>query len=190
MFNPSLSGAFNFSVTQPLLQNRSGIQFKAPLEIARTQLAITSRQSEAHIADLVATAAGQYWDAVRARDNIKVQQQTLDLAQKSYDRDKQALDLGALANLDIFQSETQVAQRKTDLVQAEYGYRAALDGLRRLIGADLTPATARGGDCSGRRPGCSCLRKRRCCRLKRRSRRPCVCGRRWMRRTGGSRSTI
>ena len=75
-----------------------------------------------------------------ARDNIKVLQQTLDLAQKSYDRDKQALDLGALASLDIYQSETQVAQRKTDLVTSQYAYVAALDGLRRQIGADTSPA--------------------------------------------------
>jgi len=138
IFNPSVNGIFAFSVTQPLLQNRDGIQFKAPLTIARTQLVITAKLDEAHVADLMATAAGQYWDAVRARDNIKVLQQTLDLAQKSYDHDKQALDLGALAGLDIYQSETQVAQRKTDLVSAEFSYQAALDGLRRLIGADLT----------------------------------------------------
>jgi outer membrane protein len=137
--NPNIYGQLSFSFTQPLLQNRTGIQFKAPIQIARTQLTITSRQDEAHIADLVAAAAGQYWDAVRARDNIKVLQQTLDLAQKSYERDKQALDLGALASLDIYQSQTQVAQRGTDLVQAQYAYRAALDGLRRQIGADLTP---------------------------------------------------
>ena len=140
LLNPSISGAFSFVFAQPLLQNRTGIQFKAPLEIARSQLTITSRQSEAHIADVVAAAAGQYWDAVRARDSIRVLQQALDLAQKSYERDKQALDLGALASLDIFQSQTQVAQRTTDLVQAQYGYRSSLDGLRRLIGADLTPA--------------------------------------------------
>jgi outer membrane protein len=139
IFNPSLSGNLNFTFLQPLLQNRNGIQFKAPLEIARTQLTITSRQSEARIADLVANAAGQYWDAIRARDNIKVLQETLALAQKSYDRDKQALDLGALASLDIYQSETQVAERKRDLVQAQYTYRSALDGLRRLMGADLSP---------------------------------------------------
>jgi outer membrane protein TolC len=138
-FNPNIYGQLSFAITQPLLQNRTGIQFKAPIQIARTQLTITSKLDEAHIADLMATAAGQYWDAVRARDNIKVLQQTLDLAQKSYDRDKQALDLGALASLDIYQSQTQVAQRNTDLVQAQYAYRAALDGLRRLIGADLTP---------------------------------------------------
>jgi outer membrane protein TolC len=136
--NPNIYGQLSFSFTQPLLQNRTGIQFKAPIRIARTQLTIISRQDEAHIADLIASAAGQYWDAIRARDNIKVLQQTLDLAQKSYERDKQALDLGALASLDIYQSETQVAQRATDLVQAQYAYRAALEGLRRLIGADLT----------------------------------------------------
>ena len=139
IFNPSISGVAGITILQPLLQNRDGIQFKGPLRIARTQLAITSKQTEATIAGFVANAAGQYWDAIRARDNVKVLQQTLDLAQKSYDRDKQALDLGALASLDIYQSETQVAQRKTDLVQAQYSYVAALDGLRRLIGADVTP---------------------------------------------------
>lgn len=136
--NPNITGQLNFSITQPLLQNRSGIQFKAPLEIARTQLIITSKQDEAHIADLIATAAGQYWDAVRARDTISVLRQTLELAQKSYEHDKMALDLGALASLDIYQSQTQVAQRKNDLLQAQYAYRADLDALRRLIGADLT----------------------------------------------------
>jgi outer membrane protein len=139
IFNPSVTGIATFAITQPLLQNRDGIQFKAPLTIARTQLLITAKQDEAHIADLIAAAAGQYWDAVRARDNIKVLRQTLELAQKSYDHDKQALDLGALAGLDIYQSETQVAQRRTDLLSAEFSFSAALDGLRRLIGADLTP---------------------------------------------------
>jgi outer membrane protein TolC len=139
ILNPSIGGTLGFSILQPLLQNRNGIQFKGPLQIARTQLAITSKQTEATIAGIIANAAGQYWDAVRARDNIKVLQQTLDLAQKSYERDKLALDLGALASLDIFQSQTQVAQRTTDLVQAQYSYVAALDGLRRLIGADTTP---------------------------------------------------
>jgi outer membrane protein TolC len=139
LFNPSVYGTLNFVVSQPLWQNRTGIVQRAPLKIARTQLLITSRQTEAHIADLVAQAAGQYWDAIRARDNIKVLEQTWELAQKSYDRDKQALDLGALASLDIYQSETQLAERKRDLVQAQFLYQQSLDALRRLIGADLDP---------------------------------------------------
>lgn len=107
--------------------------------VARTELLITSEQSEAAIADRVAAAARQYWDAILSRDNIRVLEQTLGLAQKSYERDKLALDLGALAKLDIYQSQTQVAERNRDLVQAKYQYKTALDGLRRLLGADLTP---------------------------------------------------
>jgi outer membrane protein TolC len=140
-FNPYISTALNFQVTQPLLQGRANLQLRAPLMIARTQLLITSDQSEARIADMVASAASQYWDAVQSRDNIKVVQQAYDLAQKQYERDKLALDLGALPSLDIFQSQSQLAQRKVAVIQAQYAYRDALDGLRRLIGADLDQTT-------------------------------------------------
>jgi len=140
-FNPSITGSLNFTVTQHLLQNRTNLQYRAPLTIARTRLLIATEQDAGRIADSIASAARQYWIAIQARDSIRVAQRSLELAQKSYDRDKQALDLGALPRLDIYQSESQVAQRKLDVVQAQYAYRAQLDVLRRLIGADLQPAT-------------------------------------------------
>jgi outer membrane protein len=136
-FNPSISTGLNINVTQPLLQGRGNLQLRAPLMIARTQLKIVSEQSETQIANTIANAAAQYWEAIRARDNIRVSELSLDLAQKSYERDKKALDLGALSKLDILPSQAQVAQRKLDLINAQYGYKQSLDGLRRLIGADL-----------------------------------------------------
>jgi outer membrane protein len=74
-----------------------------------------------------------------ARDNIHVQQNGVDLANKAYDRDKHALELGALGKLDIYTSEARVAEVQRDLVQAQFTYQTDLDGLRHLIGADLTP---------------------------------------------------
>src|SRR5579871_397495 len=139
--NPNIATATFFQVTQPLWQGRQNLEFKAPLIIARTQLLIQSDQTEAQIANMVANAASQYWDAVGFRDNIKVQQQAYDLAQKQYERDKLSLDLGALPSLDIFQSQSQLAQRKVAVIQAQYAYRESLDGLRRLIGADLDSDT-------------------------------------------------
>jgi outer membrane protein TolC len=140
-FNPSVATGLNFTVTQPLLQNRGNLQIRAPLMVARTQFRIVTEQSQAQIATTIANAAGQYWEAIRARENIRVLEQSLDLAQKSYERDRQALDLGALSKLDILQSQSQVAQRKLDLIQGRYAYRQALDGLRQSIGADLKPNT-------------------------------------------------
>ncbi len=136
---PTLFGVLNFQLTQPLLQNRTNLQSLNPLRVARSELLITSKQSEASIATAVEQAGVQYWQAILARDNIRVYQQAVDLAKQSYEHDKLALDLGALSRLDIFQSETQVAERGRDLIQAQYEYKVLLDGLRRLIGADLTP---------------------------------------------------
>jgi outer membrane protein len=135
---PSIFGVLNFQLTQPLLQNRTNLQNLTPIRIAKTEILISAKQSEANINTAMAQIAQQYWDAVLARASILVDRQSLDLARKSYDHDKQALDLGALSKLDILQSETQVAERDRDLVQAEYQYKVLLDGLRRLIGADLT----------------------------------------------------
>ena len=136
---PSLFGVLNFQITQPLLQNRTNLQYLTPIRVARTELLITAKQSEATISNAMAQYAQQYWDAILARENIRVDQQAMDLARKSYAHDKQALDLGALSKLDIFQSESQLAERERTLVQAQYQYTTLLDGLRRLIGADLTP---------------------------------------------------
>ena len=140
-FNPSLFDSLNFQLTQPLLAGRGNLQLRAPLLIARTELVIVSAQSQARIADTISAATRQYWDAVGARDFVRVQQQSLGLAQKSYEHDKLALDLGAISRLDIFQSESQVAQRKLALIQAQYAYKESLDGIRRLIGADLKQQT-------------------------------------------------
>ena len=140
-FNPSIASGLSINITQPLLYNRNNIQARTALQIARTQLVISTNQTEMRIAAFIDQAAQQYWDAVQARDSIRVAQLAVDLAQKSYDRDKMALDLGALSKLDIFQSQSQVAQRKVELIRAQYFYRESLDGLRRLIGADLIPAT-------------------------------------------------
>ena len=140
-FNPFITSQLAFNITQPLLQNRTNLEYRAPLMIARTELLITSEQNQSKIADIISNAAEQYWLAIQARDVIRVAQRSLELAQKSYDRDKQALDLGALPRLDIFQSQSQVASRKLDVVNADYAYKADVDGLRRLIGADLRPDT-------------------------------------------------
>ncbi len=137
---PALFGSLNVTLTQHLLQNRTNLQAKGPIQVARNELLITSERSQATIADSIALAARQYWAAIQLRDNIRVQEQNVNLARKSYDHDKQALDLGALARLDIYQSETQVAERNRDLISARYQYKASLDTLRRFIGADLTSA--------------------------------------------------
>jgi outer membrane protein TolC len=137
--NPSLQTTVQFSVNQPLLRNFGLFPNRAPILIAQRNLKQARSNFTAQVNNIILGIIGDYWSAVLARENLSVQQKSLDEAQKSYDHDKKALSLGALPPLDIYRSESQVASRRVGLIQAEYSLKQAADQFRRDIGADLDP---------------------------------------------------
>jgi hypothetical protein len=82
-----------------------------------------------------------YWAAVRP-GGLKVARDSLELAGATYERDKRALELGALPPLEIHRSESTVATRRLQVIEAEYALKRSEDRLRRLVGADQDAAAA------------------------------------------------
>lgn len=140
--NPSISSALTVSLTQNLLRNRGFFAARAPIVIAQRNLKQTRASFEASVMDSVLRAINQYWDVVQARESLKVTQSALDMAEATYKQNKRMLELGALPPLDIYRSETQVAQQKLQLIRSQYTLRQVEDELRRTLGADLDPSTA------------------------------------------------
>jgi len=138
--NPAVRTNLNFSVFQPLLRNRGFFAQRAPIVIARINQQASRGRFEVQLSDVIQSAVNQYWDTVQARENLAVLRNSLALAEKSYDRDKRALELGALPPLDIYRSQAEVASRKVQVTTAEYRLKQQEDALRRLIAADLDPA--------------------------------------------------
>ena len=138
--NPSLSTTLQFTVTQPLLRNFGLFPNRGPILIAQTNLKQARANFTAEVNNIILQVVNDYWSVVLARENLAVQRQSLEEAQKSYEHDKKALSLGALPPLDIYRSESQVASRRVGVIQAEYALKQAADILRRDIGADLDPA--------------------------------------------------
>jgi outer membrane protein TolC len=138
-FNPSLGASLDFNVNQPLLRNRGLLPQKAPLVIARRSMQQSRHTFLAQVQDSISQAVNRYWDVVEARDNLTVLRKSLDLAEATYKRNKRELELGALPPLDIYRSESQVATRRVQVIQAEYRLKQLEDELRRTIGADLDP---------------------------------------------------
>jgi outer membrane protein len=139
--NPSVSTTLQFTVTQPLLRNRGLFPNRAPILIAQRNLKQARASFLGEVNGIILQIVSSYWNVVLARENLSVQQKSLDEAQKSYDHDKKALSLGALPPLDIYRSESQVASRRVGVIQAEYAVKQAEDQFRQGIGADLDPAT-------------------------------------------------
>src|SRR5215468_17868 len=134
--NPNWNTSLNLQFTQPLMKNRWRFENRAPLIIAQRNLQQSGALFEAQVNDALLRVVRQYWDVVRARGNREVFQQSLDAAQASYQRDKRALELGALPPLDIYRSEAEVASRRVQVIQSEYALKQAEDALRFTLGAN------------------------------------------------------
>ena len=135
--NPSFTSGLSFSLSQPLLRRFGLFANRAPIIIAQRGVRQSRATFEAQLNDTVQRVINQYWDVVQARKTLEVLRKSLQLAEASYQRDKRALELGALPPLDIYRSESQVAQRKVPLIQAEYGLKQAENTFRQTIGANL-----------------------------------------------------
>lgn len=135
--NPSFTSGLTFSLSQPLLRRFGLFANRAPIIIAQRGVRQSRANFEAQLNDTVQRVINQYWDVVQARKTIEVLKKSLELAEASYQRDKRALELGALPPLDIYRSESQVAQRKVPVIQAEYSLKQVENTLRQTIGADL-----------------------------------------------------
>lgn len=137
--NPNYATSLSLGFTQPLLRNFGRSVNTAQIRIARRALTESRSVFAAEVNDTIQQVIGLYWNAVQARGALDVQQRALKLAETSYNRDKRSLELGALPPLDISRSESEVAARRVEQIQAEYAVLQAEEGLRLMIGADQDP---------------------------------------------------
>jgi outer membrane protein TolC len=137
--NPNYQSTLNVQITQPLL--RSGWRFAntAPVVIARTNLQTSRATFRAQVNAALLQAIMRYWDLVRAHNNLDVARKSQDAAESTYQHDKRALELGALPPLDIYRSESEVASRRLQVIQADYAVKQAQENLRLTIGANQDP---------------------------------------------------
>jgi outer membrane protein len=138
-FNPQLNSNINFNVTQPLLRGRGMGITRLPISIARSRLRIADYTLQDQVMQIVAVAENAYWDVVSARENLRVQEESLKLADAALARAQKELDLGATSPLEIYQPQANQANAQLGVSQARYRLAQTEDALRRQIGADLDP---------------------------------------------------
>src|SRR5437762_9912309 len=78
----------------------------------------------------------RYWAVVQATESLNVVRASMEAAEATYQHDKRALELGALPPLDIYRSESEVASRRVQVIQAEYLVKQVENDLRLTIGVD------------------------------------------------------
>jgi outer membrane protein TolC len=138
-FNPALNASLSFNFSQPLLRNRGAYVNKLPIMVARSRLRGAEYSLYDTVMRLLTDAENAYWNVVFARENLKVQQSGLELADTALKRSQLELKLGALSPLEIYQPQQNYATAEIAVSQAQYALQQQEDALRKQIGADLDP---------------------------------------------------
>jgi outer membrane protein len=131
--NPSFSSAIQASYTQPLLRNFKIDGTRAQLESTHLSQDISELNLKSTIATTVATVRKAYWDLLASIRAVDVARQSLELASKLVADNRQRVEIGTMAPLDVVQAQSEEAARRQTLVQAESTRRTAELSLKSLI---------------------------------------------------------
>lgn len=113
------SGSVGVTLTQPLLKNFWIDSTRLNIRVAKNRLKYSEQGLRAQIISTVTAVANAYYELVYARENVKVEQEALQLAQTQLQQDQQRSQIGTIAELDVQQDRAQVAQSKANLIAAE-----------------------------------------------------------------------
>jgi HAE1 family hydrophobic/amphiphilic exporter-1 len=132
-FDPQLNSQIALNYQQPLLRNFKIDNTRQQVLVSRKNREISEVQLQQSIAVTTRNVKNAYWDLVFAINNLAVQRQSLELAQRSFRDNRARVEIGTMAPLDIVQAEAEVAQREEGVILAEASISRAEDVLRALI---------------------------------------------------------
>lgn len=130
------NSSVGISLTQPLLRNFLTDSTRYNIQLSRRQLRSSEFLLNQQIMQVVTQVEQAYYDLIFARENMKVQQAALGLAERSLSDNKKRVEVGALAPLDEKQAESEVAARKADLLSAERTLSEQENVLKNLLTDD------------------------------------------------------
>jgi len=135
--NSSLSkntvGSVEVDMTQHLLRDFWIDTTRLNIRVAKNRLKYSEQTLRLQFITTIAGVENAYYELIFARENVRVQQEALQLAQTQLDQDRQRVQIGTMAQLDVQQDEAQVAQSRASLIAAQYTLGTDQNTLKNLI---------------------------------------------------------
>ena len=126
------------TLTQPLLKNFWIDDTRLTIRLNKNRLKFSEQGLREQIITTVTAVENAYYELIFARENVNVEQEALVLAQTQLDQDKQRVEVGSLAPLDVQQDQAQVAQSQANLIAAQNTLSVDQNALKNLLTDDYT----------------------------------------------------
>ena len=131
--NPRYGTTLNLSFTQPLLRDFGLRVSQQQIIVAQNNYQISENQFAKFVQDFVYQVEQSYWNLVFATENLKVLQQSLDLARELLEKNRRSVEVGTLAPIEVLNAQADVASREADILDAQVLVKNTEDILKAVI---------------------------------------------------------
>jgi len=131
--NPRYGSTLTLSFSQPLLRNFGSKMSRREIILSENNKDISESQLQSVLLDTVFSVEQAYWNLIYAIENLKVKQQSLDLAKDLLAKNKREVEVGMVAPIEVLSAEAEVATREADILQAEVAVTNSEDLLKTII---------------------------------------------------------
>lgn len=132
-FNPYYPSALSFNVTQPLLRGLHMDDARRQLELARTTASYDTDTALVTAEQTISNVADTYWDLVAAWRNVAIQEEGLRNAVAQAQSTQRQAKAGALAPVDVVESNDQVAVFQDNVYSAIQNVQQLQTQLKSLV---------------------------------------------------------
>jgi outer membrane protein len=118
-FNPYVQSSLTITLSQQLLAGAGRFVNRRNILIAENNRKILDLAFAQQAITTTTNTINAYWELAYARENVKVQQQAVTVAEKLYNDNKKQLEIGTMAPLDVTRAESELATDRTNLIVAQ-----------------------------------------------------------------------
>ena len=136
LFNPSVQSSLFVGFSQQLLNGFGLLPNTRNIRIAKNNRKIADWAFAQQAITTVTSTITAYWELVFARENVKVQQQAVTVAQKLYEDNKKQLEIGTMAPLDVTRAESELATDRQNMIVAQTAQLQDEQTLKNVISKD------------------------------------------------------
>lgn len=119
LFNPYFLSQFSISFTQQLLNGFGKSVGRRLLDVAENEAELAQEIVRLQANTTLAEAQNAYWDLVAALENVRVAEQSLEVAQRIHQDNRAKEEIGTVSGLDVVTAESEIAARRRDLASAQ-----------------------------------------------------------------------
>jgi outer membrane protein len=139
--SPALNSSFRATFSQHLLQGFGWSLNRRNIVIAKNDREISDIAFRQQIISTVNQIQNIYWDLVNAYEDVKVKQESVALAEKTFNDNKKQVEIGTLAPIEVVRAQSELAARNQDLIISQTNLQLQQLFMKNAISRNLTDPT-------------------------------------------------